>query len=42
MALVASGFLTKQDGRELGTNEIVLKTHRGKGMQKLKANSLAI
>jgi FixJ family two-component response regulator len=41
MALVASGLLNKQVGGELGISEITVKAHRGKVMQKMKANSLA-
>lgn len=41
MALVVSGLLNKQVGRELGISEITVKAHRGQVMQKMKANSLA-
>ena len=41
MALVVSGLLNKQAGGELGISEITVKAHRGKVMQKMKANSLA-
>ncbi len=41
MALVASGLLNKQIGGELGISEITVKAHRGKVMQKMKADSLA-
>ena len=41
MALVASGLLNKQVGGELGISEITVKAHRGRVMQKMKANSLA-
>ncbi len=41
MALVVSGMLNKQLGGELGISEITVKAHRGKVMQKMKADSLA-
>jgi FixJ family two-component response regulator len=41
MALVVSGLLNKQIGGELGISEITVKAHRGKVMQKMKADSLA-
>ncbi|MGA3010277.1 MAG: response regulator [Terracidiphilus sp.] len=41
LALVVSGLLNKQIGGELGISEITVKAHRGKVMQKMKANSLA-
>jgi len=41
MALVISGLLNKQIGGELGISEITVKAHRGKVMQKMKADSLA-
>jgi FixJ family two-component response regulator len=41
MALVVSGLLNKQTGGELGISEITVKAHRGKVMQKMKADSLA-
>jgi FixJ family two-component response regulator len=41
MELVASGLLNKQVGGELGISEITVKAHRGKVMQKMKADSLA-
>jgi FixJ family two-component response regulator len=40
MALVVSGRLNKQVGGELGISEITVKAHRGKVMQKMKADSL--
>jgi FixJ family two-component response regulator len=40
MGLVVSGLLNKQVGGELGISEITVKAHRGKMMQKMKANSL--
>jgi FixJ family two-component response regulator len=41
MALVVSGLLNKQVGFKLGISEITVKAHRGKMMQKMKADSLA-
>lgn len=41
MALVVSGLLNKQVGSELGISEITVKAHRGKVMQKMKADSVA-
>ncbi len=41
MALVVSGMLNKQVGDELGISEITVKAHRGKVVQKMKADSLA-
>lgn len=40
MVLVVSGLLNKQVGGELGISEITVKAHRGKVMQKMKADSL--
>lgn len=40
MALVVSGLLNKQVGSEMGISEITVKAHRGKVMQKMKADSL--
>jgi FixJ family two-component response regulator len=40
MALVVAGLLNKQVGSDLGISEITVKAHRGKMMQKMKANSL--
>lgn len=39
--LVVSGLLNKQVGAELGTSELTVKTHRGRVMQKMGADSLA-
>jgi FixJ family two-component response regulator len=41
MALVVSGLLNKQVGAELGISEITVKAHRGRVMQKMKADSFA-
>ena len=41
MGLVVSGLLNKQVGGELDISEITVKAHRGKVMQKMKADSLA-
>ena len=40
MKLVVDGRLNKQVGGELGISEITVKAHRGKVMQKMKADSL--
>lgn len=40
MALVASGWLNKQVGFELGISEITVKAHRGHLMRKMKARSV--
>ena len=40
MGLVVTGLLNKQVGGELGISEITVKAHRGRVMQKMKANSL--
>ena len=41
MSLVATGLLNKQVGIRLGISEITVKAHRGKVMEKMKADSLA-
>lgn len=41
MLLVASGLLNKQVAGELSISEITVKAHRGRVMQKMKADSLA-
>lgn len=40
MALVVAGLLNKQAGGKLGISEITVKAHRGRVMQKMKANSV--
>src|SRR4051812_9939144 len=41
LRLVVAGMLNKQIGLKLGISEITIKAHRGKMMQKMKADSLA-
>lgn len=41
MDLVVSGLLNKQIASHLGISEITVKTHRGKVMRKMQADSLA-
>jgi FixJ family two-component response regulator len=41
MKLVAAGLLNKQIGAELGASELTIKTHRGRVMEKMTAESLA-
>ena len=41
LRLVVAGMLNKQIGLELGISEITVKAHRGKVMQKMKAESIA-
>lgn len=40
MVLVVCGLLNKQVGGELGISEITVKAHRGKMMEKMRADSL--
>ena len=40
-ALVVAGLLNKQIGGELGTSELTIKTHRGRVMDKMGAESVA-
>jgi FixJ family two-component response regulator len=41
MRFVVAGMLNKQIGLKLGISEITVKAHRGKVMQKMKADSVA-
>src|SRR4029077_6133958 len=41
MALVVTGLLNKEVAGELGISEITVKAHRGRVMQKMKAQSVA-
>jgi FixJ family two-component response regulator len=41
LALVVSGLLNKQVAAELGISEVTVKAHRGRVMQKMKADSFA-
>ncbi len=41
MDLVVCGLLNKQIGAELGISEITVKAHRGKVMEKMRAESIA-
>jgi formate hydrogenlyase transcriptional activator len=40
MALVLSGLINKQIGAELGISEVTVKSHRGRVMQKMRADSV--
>jgi FixJ family two-component response regulator len=41
LQLVAAGMLNKQIAAELGASELTIKTHRGRVMQKMAADSVA-
>jgi FixJ family two-component response regulator len=41
MTLVAAGLLNKQIAAELGASELTIKTHRGRVMEKMRADSVA-
>jgi len=41
MALVVQGLLNKQVAAELGASELTIKTHRGRVMEKMRADSVA-
>lgn len=41
MQLVVAGLLSKQIAAKLGTSEITIKVHRGRIMEKMRADSLA-